>query len=129
MSRAPFVACALFLAALWAAFVYSRTFGVDPRWGWVVGPLLLFPTACVLSKRLHDRGRAGWWGFVIVWALVELALTMDASRISITLLGYAAVVILIGALVYLVFLPGEPGQNRFGPNPAERGQRSEPTAK
>ena len=61
MSRLPFLACTVPLAALWAAFVYGRAHGVDPRWGWLVGPALLFPTACLMSKRLHDTGRAGWW--------------------------------------------------------------------
>ncbi len=117
MSRLPFAACAVFLAALWAGFVYARRLGVDPRWGWLVVPLLLFPTACIVSKRLHDRGRAGWWGFVFVWALVESALTIDAMPSAVTPLGYVAGAVLIAAQIYLMFMPGQPGQNRFGPNP------------
>ena len=60
----------------------------------IVYPCLLFSSACLLSKRLHDRGRSGWWAaivllaFSLVWAVVELGL-----------------------------MSGEEGSNRFGPNP------------
>ena len=119
MSRLPFAACGAFLALLWAGFVYARSLGLDPRWVWAVCPLLLFPTACIVSKRLHDLGRAGWWGFVIVWALVEWGMAIDAAPAPTTALGYGAGFVLILAEAYLVFVAGAPGANRFGANPAE----------
>jgi uncharacterized membrane protein YhaH (DUF805 family) len=73
----------------------------------------LFPTACILSKRLHDLGRAGWWAFVPVWALVE------AWPRPATPLGYAALALLAATFVYLGLTPGQPGRNRFGLNPSE----------
>ena len=72
MSRAAFLACAAVLLAIGYAYAYEVAPRVDPRLGWIVYPLLLFPTACILSKRLHDRGRAGWWAVVPVFALVEV---------------------------------------------------------
>lgn len=112
LSRAAFLAAAAALLALAAAYGY----GLQPRYGlrlgWIVYPLLLFPTACILSKRLHDRGRAGWWAFLVVWALVE------AWPKPSNLFGYVALLVLAATFVDLGLMPGEPGPNRFGPNPA-----------
>jgi uncharacterized membrane protein YhaH (DUF805 family) len=112
MSRLPFLACgAALLAVTW---VYGRTLApsLDGHVRWIVYTLLLFPTACILSKRLHDRGRAGWWGFLIVWALVE------AWSRPVNMFGYVALLVLAATFVDLGLLPGEPKANRFGPGPA-----------
>lgn len=113
LSRGPFLAVAAGLLALAAGYHYGLHDRMGVSAGWVVYPLLLFPGACILSKRLHDRGRAGWWGFLIVWALVE-AWPRPASWI-----GWAAVLVLAATLVDLGLLPGQPGANRFGPNPGK----------
>jgi uncharacterized membrane protein YhaH (DUF805 family) len=81
------------------------------RLGWIAYPALLFPTACILSKRLHDRGRAGWWAFVIVWALVEV------WPLPHTPVGYLFAAVLALGFVELGLRPGEAGANRFGPSP------------
>jgi uncharacterized membrane protein YhaH (DUF805 family) len=112
MSRAAFLAAAVLLA-LAVGYRTGLAPRVDPRLGWIVYPLLLFPTACILSKRLHDRGRAGWWAFLPVWALVE-AWPAPSSP-----LGYAATAVLAVTFVDLGLMPGAPGVNRFGRNPAE----------
>jgi uncharacterized membrane protein YhaH (DUF805 family) len=119
MSRLAFLACALVLAILSGVFEYARMLGVDPAWGWLVYPLLLFPTACIMSKRLHDVGRAGWWGFLIVWALVVQWGTFHARPAPITPIGYLAIFVLVAAEAYLLCMPGEPTVNRFGSNPAK----------
>ena len=55
---------------------------------------LLIPSIAVTVRRLHDTGRTGWWWWI----------------------GFVPV---IGIIVLLVFmaLEGEPGQNRYGPDP------------
>jgi uncharacterized membrane protein YhaH (DUF805 family) len=121
MSRAAFLPCAAVLLALATAYEYGLARGFGVRAGWVVYPLLLFPTACILSKRLHDRGRAGWWGFLVVWALVE-AWPQPSNPF-----GYAALAVLALTFVDLGLMPGAPGVNRFGANPAASRQRSGPT--
>jgi uncharacterized membrane protein YhaH (DUF805 family) len=113
MSRAAFLACASVLVALACAYEYGLSRGLGFRLGWIVYPVLLFPAACVMSKRLHDRGRAGWWGFLVVWALVE------AWPAPSNMFGYAALAVLAVAFLDLGLMPGEPGPNRFGANPAE----------
>ncbi len=62
---------------------------------------MLLPSLAVSARRLHDTGRSAWW----------------------MLIGFVP---LVGVLVLLVLaaLDGEPGTNRFGPNPKEAGIRS-----
>jgi uncharacterized membrane protein YhaH (DUF805 family) len=105
------------LLALAAGYEYGLAEALGPRAGWVVYPLLLFPTACILSKRLHDRGRAGWWAFLVVWALVE------AWPRPVNAFGYVALFVLAVAFLDLGLMPGQAGANRFGPNPVEARRR------
>ena len=79
--------------------------------GWFVYPALLFVGACVLSKRLHDRGRSGWWSAVILLAVI---IVWPAPR---GFFDFVFALVLIWAVIELGVMPGEPGANRFGPNP------------
>jgi uncharacterized membrane protein YhaH (DUF805 family) len=113
MSRAAFLAGGAVILAVAAVYQYGIAPGLDAWAGWIVYPLLLFPAACLLSKRLHDRGRAGWWGFLVVWALIE-AWPRPSNAF-----GYTAMAVLAVTFVDLGLMPGQPGANRFGRNPAE----------
>ena len=87
----------------------------SPTLHWVTGlfiyPLLIYPGVCVLSKRLHDRGRSGWWAALILFATV--AVWPHPS----SFFDFLFMVILIWAVVELGVMPGEAGANRYGPNP------------
>lgn len=122
LSRSAFLAAAALLLGLAAAYEYGVARGLHLRLGWIVYPLLLFSTACILSKRLHDRGRAGWWAFLVVWALIEVWPLVEAwpAPSKPTLWGYAALAVLAATFVELGLMPGERGVNRFGGNPAQR---------
>ena len=76
----------------------------------IVYPALLFSSACLLSKRLHDRGRSGWWA-----ALVLLAFALVWPNAS----GPRALflIVVVWAVIELGVMPGEEGSNRFGANP------------
>ena len=111
LARTPFLFAAVALIAL--AAIYEAAFGPTLHWlsGWFVYPLLLWSGACVLSKRLHDRGRSGWWA-----ALVLFAFAAEWSRPY----GVSSVVfiaILAWAAIELGVMQGEAGANRFGPSP------------
>lgn len=76
---------------------------------WIVYPFLFYVAANVLSKRLHDRGRSGWWAAVILVAFIMV--WPVPSKVSDAL----GVAVLLWAFVDLVLMPGERGFNRYGP--------------
>lgn len=79
--------------------------------GWFVYPALIFCGACVLSKRLHDRGRSGWWAALILFATA--AVWPQPSHFF----DFLFTLVLIWAVVELGVMPGEAGANRYGANP------------
>jgi uncharacterized membrane protein YhaH (DUF805 family) len=111
LARLPFLVAAMALIAITA--LYQRLVGdrLHGLTGWLVYPPLLFCAACVLCKRLHDRGRSGWWAglvllaFVVVWPRPHGVLALPF------------LLVLAGAIVELGVMPGEPGANRYGADP------------
>ncbi|MEU6092645.1 DUF805 domain-containing protein [Streptomyces sp. NPDC047085] len=86
---------------LFYVILYAVFFGVGlaikvPALVAIVVVGLLLPHWGVSVRRLHDTGRSGWW----------------------ILLG---IIPLVGFIVLLVFYAseGEPGANKYGPNPKE----------
>lgn len=66
----------LLLSALFASWTTHI-----PEIGVTFGILLIYPTLALFARRLHDRGRAGWWmllglipGLGWAWAFAELVL-------------------------------------------------------
>ena len=78
---------------------------------WFIYPALLASTACVVSKRLHDRGRSGWWAALVLLGIVLVWRAPSAARLIL------AMPIIVWSVVELALLSGEEGANRFGPNP------------
>jgi uncharacterized membrane protein YhaH (DUF805 family) len=111
IARTPFLIAAVVLLGL--AAVYEAVVGVTLHWltGWFVYPALIYAGACVLSKRLHDRGKSGWWAALILFALV--AVWPQPVGFFDFLFGIA----LVWAAVELGVMGSEMGANRFGPNP------------
>jgi uncharacterized membrane protein YhaH (DUF805 family) len=109
MSRAPFLAVIGVVIALF--WLYDQHVGgaVRTATGWLVDLLLLFSGCCALSKRLHDRGRAGWWA-----GLVLLVFLLSWPR-PVGVVGWIAFAALVLCAVDLAVLPGRKGFNRFGP--------------
>lgn len=80
----------------------------------LAGPvkLALFVSGvCVLSKRLHDRGRSGWWGAAPLFAFLAVWPWPQGWR------GLLGVVVLAVSVFELGLGPGERRFNRFGPPP------------
>lgn len=70
---------------------------------------LLFSLACLLSQRLHDVGRAGWW----IWPILGGLLALNAlSNGEATATGALVVVSALG------LWPGQRRFNRYGVPPA-----------
>lgn len=93
---------------------------------------LLLPTWAVLTRRLHDIGRSGWW--VVLYALISLVvcaivlcagLTDFSDKLNeghpglLITLGVATLVLLAMGLVILIWtiIPGHKGDNKYGPDP------------
>jgi uncharacterized membrane protein YhaH (DUF805 family) len=72
-------------------------------------------------KRLHDRGRSGWWlllFYVVPGVLGTLADRLHARDAAGGILFVlASLAVSVGGLVALGFLRGTPGPNQFGPEP------------
>ena len=111
--RLPFVLSAAVLIVLLSLYESVAATYAVLHWatGLFVYGLLIFTGACVLSKRLHDRGRSGWWAplimlaFILIWPYPK------------DFWDVIALLFLIWAFVELALMPGEQGANRFGPNP------------
>jgi uncharacterized membrane protein YhaH (DUF805 family) len=65
----------------------------------------------VLSKRLHDRGRSGWWAMLILMAMIAV------WPIPKSFTDFAFSLVIVWAVVELGVMGGEQGANRYGPNP------------
>ena len=80
---------------------------------WFAYPALLASGTCVISKRLHDRGRSGWWAALVLVAMTLIWRTPEGGRFLL------ALPVMVWSLVELGLLPGEQGANRFGPSPLD----------
>lgn len=92
-----------FVAGFIAAALDVSLFGINPYTGqvnyavtWLVSLALVSPAVAVGSRRAHDIGQSGWLA----------ALTV------IPYLGFIAV-------IALALIPGQPGENKYGPDPKE----------
>ncbi|MEI9964106.1 MAG: DUF805 domain-containing protein [Caulobacteraceae bacterium] len=111
LSRAPFLIAAAVL--LGAAALYESVASPGVRWvtGWVVYPFLVFCGVSVIAKRLHDRGRSGWWAALVLVAVIAVWTPPQSYA------DFLFSLVLIWAAIELGAMPGEQGANRFGPNP------------
>jgi uncharacterized membrane protein YhaH (DUF805 family) len=111
LARTPFLVASGVLIGV--AVLYEAIAGYTLHWltGWLVYPALLFSGACVLSKRLHDRGRSGWWSMLILIAVVAVWPQPEHF------LDFMFSLVILWAIVELGVMGGEQGANRYGPNP------------
>lgn len=112
LARTPFVVTAgalLLLVLLYQAVAHPTLHILT---GVFVYPAVIYAGACLLSKRLHDRGRSGWWAAPIIVALIAV------WPAPVGFFDFLFGVLLIWAAVELCLMAGERGTNRFGPNPA-----------
>ena len=106
--QVPFAIAAVLV--LFAVALYQSAFKGPVEWvtGLVVYPAAFYIGACILSKRLHDRGRSGWWAAVILLAVVMVWPRPEGF------FDFIAVMVLIWATIDLCVMPGERGDNRYG---------------
>jgi uncharacterized membrane protein YhaH (DUF805 family) len=112
LARMPFAAGAAVLFVLAWVYEWRVPAGVHRWTAFIFWCAILFSTACILSQRLHDRNRRGWWAFVPVFALVGV--WPQPQGIS----GMICLVVLAFFGAELFFQPSRKGFNRFGPPPS-----------
>lgn len=129
----------------WINFYFSSTGRVSRRQYWLYGVLVTFVVSVVLGwipvvgqilglaafwssialsfKRCHDVGRSGWWSFLpaiplvltVVVSMVEAA--NHAAMAGTILLAIVTLGSYVWVFVAVYVRRGEPGPNRFGPDP------------
>lgn len=77
-------------------------------------------------KRLHDRGRSGWWlaPFVFVPRLLFHFSDWLPTSSWFVPFDWAIYALWLWGFVELFIAPGTPGDNRFGPDPLAKGEDS-----
>ncbi|WP_437891111.1 DUF805 domain-containing protein [Phytobacter sp. V91] len=77
---------------------------------------LLWPTACVIVKRLHDRGKSGPWALLLVLAWMLLAGNWDMLNGSLqwAVGRFIPVLIMVMMFIDLGAFVGTQGENKFG---------------
>lgn len=119
VGRFRFVLGAACLIGAWAV-----TDLLLPIPGWLhalVAAALTYCGFCVLSQRLHDRGRSGWWSGLIL-AAFALAWPPLLTPLSLTPLSGVATAALALVAFDLAVLPGQKAFNRYGAAPGVRRQ-------
>lgn len=61
---------------------------------WLIGLAIMVPSFMLLIRRLHDLNRPGWWAIGSFIPILNFALS-----------------------IYVLFIPGTPGPNQYGPDP------------
>lgn len=104
----------VFIASVAGAIaVFELYQHLTPLWlkwasGWAVYPMLICMASSVLSKRLHDVGRAGWWAALPILAYPLIRPWPEGIT------GGVAFGIVLWFAGWLALQPGEARFNRFG---------------
>jgi uncharacterized membrane protein YhaH (DUF805 family) len=127
VNRAPWWIVAIviyfvFMTLFWVAIGLAFAGLGGPAIAIGVGMLLatLWVAAALGVKRLHDRGKSGWWLLLFYLAPTALHAAGRHAHLGgrgLMLIGFA---ISIWAFVELGFRRGTVGQNRYGPDPLQR---------
>lgn len=106
----------LWVISMTLLFVLANNGMLDFQTAAFILVCLIWPTACVMVKRLHDRGRHGGWALLMVlawmllsgnWAILEGTLAWAVGRLI-------PVAIIVVMMIDLGAMLGTQGKNRFG---------------
>ena len=82
---------------------------------------LLWPTACVIVKRLHDRNKSGGWSllFILAWMLLAGHWEILGDTWEWIVGRFVPVLIMVTMLIDLGAFIGTQGENKFGKDTLE----------
>jgi len=89
----------IFGPLFWVGFAFMMLWGLA----------VFIPSIAVAVRRLHDRDMSGWWyGGLLIAGFIPIVNML-------AIFGWIAFLV-------IMFLPGTPGPNRFGPDPKDPAQ-------
>jgi uncharacterized membrane protein YhaH (DUF805 family) len=99
----------------------SRAFAIL---GLLIQLALLYPSAALMAKRLHDRNRPTWWvAFILIPSLLQsLAAAFSDPlnpSVAVSFLSLITMLVAIWFFIELGCLRGTVGPNEYGPDPLE----------
>jgi uncharacterized membrane protein YhaH (DUF805 family) len=84
----------------------------------IIASILIFNASLAVAvKRLHDRGKSGWWLLLYYAAPILLHLAAGWLEDGAIALEFASAALILWAIVELGFLRGTVGENTYGPDP------------
>ena len=106
----------LWVVSMTLLFVLANDGMLDFQTAAFILVCLIWPTACVMVKRLHDRGRHGAWALLMVLAWMLLSGNWEILNVT---LAWAVgrlipVAIIVVMMIDLGAMIGTQGKNRFG---------------
>ena len=126
--------CLLVLQAAIAALLWLAGFEVDGAVATSLNVAFCWIGFTSVSKRLHDMGRTAWWfaAAAVIWfvgaVLLSFVVIMTAGSGALDEGMTARIVLLVAmvapvmiALLWMHVVPGNRGDNRFGPQPGAHG--------
>lgn len=107
---------AIWVALMAVLFTLSGQSWLDTQltaFGLVV---LLWPTAAMMVKRLHDRNKSGWWALLLVvaWVLASGNWYMFSAIWQWGIGRFLPILIIVMTLLDCGVFLGTKGENRFG---------------
>jgi uncharacterized membrane protein YhaH (DUF805 family) len=129
LRRRDYWLCSLALGVAGMAIVLPLIFGLvlglkfeanDPRFS-LLTLLLIWPSAAILVKRIHDRDKTGWmaanyWGPWLVSLGLSFVPEFGLGGFKV-LLDIATTVVGVWYLIEFGFMDGTQGKNAYGPSP------------
>jgi uncharacterized membrane protein YhaH (DUF805 family) len=87
----------------------------------IASPLAAWCYLAVSAKRLHDRGRSGWWTipFIVFPGLIAQFDDRLGDAVAASLTELVASILFLWGVIETSFLKGTRGPNRYGPDPLE----------
>jgi len=119
LARLPYFGYSLLLAVVYIAvvMVLGMIIGVAALFvGVVLYLALVLPFYNLMAKRLQDFGKPGKYA----WGVIAIGVVGTLMSMSTSLAGIGSLLSLLQGLLALLilFLPGTPGENEYGPQPA-----------
>lgn len=94
---------------------------------------IVLPKLSVLTRRLHDIGKSGWWLFItyLIFVILALGIQIFFTRYNNGKCGWwcfsVFIILLIEIIILIIYacINSETGENKYGPSPKEKNEIKE----